>query len=87
MSLLLTFFATNPIFPFPSVFLGSLPVCTSFRCVNSAEVHGHKEVRILAKYLYLHLLSVSLKTSMPGNPPDCNIPRVTTKPESPESSI
>ena len=61
---------------FPSSFLGSLIVCTAFRCVDFAEVSEDGEARSLVRLPYLHLFFLELENSMPGNPP-----------VSPESSI
>ena len=75
LSLLLPFFP-NPLFSaLPSVFFGSLTACTTFRCVNFAEVHEDREVCSLVVCLYLHLFVVQLETTMLSNPAVCDISR------------
>ena len=72
VSLLCFFFLVACLLALPSVLLARLVVRTSLHGVNVSE---DKKVRTLVSDPCLQHFFVSLKTSMPGNLPVCNIPR------------
>ena len=51
------------------VALGGLTAKASLDCLCFAEVYVDREVRRLISFLYLHLVFVKLKASMPCNSP------------------
>ena len=53
----------------PSVFTGGLIACALFCCPCYAEMDVDREMRRLTCFLYLHLVFVKLKASVPCNPP------------------